>query len=111
MITREDLAYELLEEGQAASFNNLKLKLTNNAIIVTGWSSYASLESMSKDQALPELNQVKAEFQHLMLTNQRLNALVKGRKLEFVLAYDYGKGGIGICKESQGETVWLSNIP
>lgn len=110
--SRTKATKEIIEQGQPFRVNNLLLsKLDSGSLTVTGWTQYIHLESLTEDYALKELAAIKQEFKDLVLSSDEWEQFVQDKAIEYNLAFDdYGKAGIGICKEKEGKITWLSNI-
>jgi hypothetical protein len=106
-IERVKIAAAFLKDGQSFSIGDLRLGTENNTINVTGWSQYSNIESLTKSQALKELEEVKMLFYRMLDTSIELRKFSAGKSIEYNLYFDdYGKGSIIICSEKHGNFKW-----
>lgn len=73
---------------------------------VTGWTIKDEIKSLTKQDALNELSEIKSLFERMKRVSTELSEFIKHRQVEFNLGYDYGMGGIGICSEIDGQINW-----
>lgn len=75
-------------------------------IYVTGWSQHYNIESLTKQQALNELDEVKRLFKAMVDESKELNEFAQEKEIKYKLAYNYGMGSIGICHEEADVIKW-----
>ncbi len=87
----------------------MTIRANANKLIVTGWTSTNYFINISKENILQEFDDLKSSFSHLSKSVTELNDLVKLKdlKIEYNMSFDdYGKTGIGLCSEIDGELNW-----
>ncbi|MFN8306984.1 MAG: hypothetical protein U0T79_09435 [Ferruginibacter sp.] len=104
------IVVEVLKDQKNIPIGDLMLSYENDTIVVTGWTKCFYLETVTKENALHDISLTKEYFTALLRKSSELSDFVKGKKVEYSLAFDYGKGGIGICDEIDGEIKWLHKI-
>lgn len=104
-------AITVLKEGHAFKVGELLFSSENNfTLTVTGWTTNTSLSAITKTSALIELEEIKNLFSVMCEAANELATFIKDRRVEYYLAFDYGKGGINICKEIEGNITWETNL-
>lgn len=104
---RINSAIPLLKEGHTFKVGDLTFVCANdNDFSVTGWTHCIALKTLTKLRALIELNETKALFNIMTSVSPELSNFIKGRNIQFSLCFDYGKGGLEICIEKNGEIKW-----
>jgi len=104
------IAVEVLKDRKSIPIGDLTISHKNDIIIVTGWTKCFYIENVTKENALQDLSFTKEKFDDLIGKSSELSDFIKDKKIEYSLAFDYGKGGIGICDEIDGEIKWLHKI-
>jgi hypothetical protein len=109
---RSKAALEIIKQGQSFRVGNLLISLTGGKVLtVTGWTQYVHLSSLTKEIALKELEASKNEFKELIFTSSDWRKFTEDKMIEFTLDFDdYGKAGIAICKEEDGQVVWITDL-
>lgn len=100
----------LIPDGIPLKLDGMTIRLSDsNKLLVTGWTNTTSFSSISKENILKELDDLKSAFAVLLKKFPELNNIVKGNGLiiEYHICYeDSGKGGIGLCSEIEGILNW-----
>ena len=100
-------AIEFLKDGQSFKVGDLRLGMDNKTnMYITGWSQYSNIESLTKKQALKELEEIKTIFKRMIDASQELNNFIRGKSLKYNLAFNYGMGAVDICSEKDGTIRW-----
>ena len=110
MSSRLETAVDFLLEGTSPPFKigDLRIGLKEDkTLYVTGWTRSSSIENMTKNRAIGELEEIKQIFEKMIASSDRLHRLVQESGVEFNLAFDYGMGAIGICTERKNTIEWL----
>lgn len=76
-----------------------------NEIHVTGYTDW-SLENLTEDRAIEDLNDFKRIFIEMKKASEELSEYSESKRLIFQLSYNYGMGSILICKELDGQVLW-----
>lgn len=111
MENRINNAILLLKEGHPYEIGNLHLGMIDtNTLYVTGYTAYSNLDFLSKQRALNELSQIKEVFSNLVDMYSPFRDFIHNKYIEYNLAYNYGKGGVGICSEKDGKLIWWMEL-
>jgi hypothetical protein len=112
-MTKEELDHRiktaiiLLSDGHAINVGDLSFGCKDkNHFSVTGWTNNNNLESVTRQSAINELQEIKSLFSKMVASSSELADFIKVRQVEYYLGYDYGMGAIGICSEKKGELNW-----
>ncbi len=101
----------LLEGGHSYKVGDLTFDCQNNShFIVTGWIIANDIKNITKESALIELNETKELFKKMTSISYELSDFLSGRQIEYCLNFDYGKGGVGICEEINGQVKWINEL-
>lgn len=101
----------LLEDGHSMNIGDLTLSSENKfSLEVNGWTNCNYLENITKQSALAELNEIKELFLKMLTVSNELQNFIINRKIQYSLGFDYGMGGVEICKEKDNQIVWLFNF-
>lgn len=97
-------AIVLLKDGHPLKVGDLTFGCNDSKLFsATGWTVCNDLKNLTKQKALTELNETKDLFNRMLAVSQELSDFIKYRQVEYSLDYDYGMGGLGICKEIDGQ--------
>ncbi|PXV57154.1 hypothetical protein CLV62_1544 [Dysgonomonas alginatilytica] len=111
MKDRIDNLVLLLQDGKPYQVGDLNFgMISKNILYVTGYTNYSDLNNLSKSKALEELSCIKNTFNDMVNYSEKLRTFIQGKKIKFNLAYNYGKGGFGICTEKDGKIEWIIRI-
>lgn len=77
---------------------------------VIGWSSYSDLKNLTKEIVLKELDEVKSIYSMVCEAFSLFDSYQKEKSVKFELAFDSGKGGVGICSQSGEKIKWYIDI-
>ncbi len=113
MTNRIKNALILLKEGHSLTVDKLTLSMENEMTIkITGWISSPLLGNITKTIAISELEKIKDSFNSMVTTSIELQEYIRNKSLKYALSWDdYGKVGIEICSETEGEfEFYLSNL-
>ena len=101
----------LLEDGHPFMVGDLTFGCSNNShFSVTGWTLCNDLKNLTEHKALIELNEMKTLFNKMTSVSSNLREFIKDRQVQFSLGYDYGKGGLEICNEMNGQIQWTIEL-
>lgn len=100
----------LLTEGHPFNVGDLTFNSKDKHFFVTGWTICNELQNLTKGQALIELNEIKELFYKMLVISPELSMYIKNRLVEYCLGYDYGMGGIEICREIDGQIKWIAEL-
>jgi hypothetical protein len=53
---------------------------------------------------------LRKKWKDLIKKSNELSDFIKDKKIEYSLSFDYGKGGLGLCKEIDGKIIWLHKM-
>ncbi len=99
-----------IADGIPFKLGNLTIRTTNSdKLLVTGWTNTIHFNSISRDNIVNELKELKQSFYELRSSFKELDDIIINNDLniEFHMAYDdSGKCSIGICSEINGEINW-----
>jgi hypothetical protein len=95
-----------LEIGRSYKINNISIGVKENYFYVNGWTTERNEKILSPEKALGELEEIKSEFSFLIHENMELAELIKIKKIQFNLLFDYGMGSSLICTEKDGIISW-----
>jgi hypothetical protein len=116
-MTEEDLKHRiknaliLLKDGYSFKVGDLTFSAKDNShFLVTGWTLRNDLKNITKQTALFELNETKDLFSKMLIVSSELADFIKEREIEFSLGYDYGMGGLEICREIDGQIEWKTEL-
>ena len=106
-------ALRLLSDGQAFKVGDLTFAFKDTThFLVSGWTNNNRLENVTRQSALTELKEIKSLFLKMVDSSSELSDFIKDKEIEYCLSYDdYGKGGIGICREKFGQIIWETELP
>jgi hypothetical protein len=105
------MALNLLKDGQSLTIGDLRLGIEESgSMYITGWTQYLDINNLSKAKALQELSEIKALFYDMVSDSKELEIFIVGKSLKFNLAFNYGKGGFGICSEKNGIITWETGL-
>jgi hypothetical protein len=98
----------LIADGIPLKIENVTIKIIAGKLLVTLWTQTRYLENITKANSILELENLKNDFSAFLLKFEEMRTLIKLNDLqvEYHLAYDEGKSGIGICSEIDGELNW-----
>ncbi|TXJ22929.1 MAG: hypothetical protein E6Q24_19525 [Chitinophagaceae bacterium] len=105
-------AIDFLRNGQSFNIGNIRLGISDlGGIEVAGWSQFKNIENLTKSFSLRELQDLKDEFNEILLSSPSLKTFIKNKNIEFALYFDdYGKASIAICSERDGVLKWCLNL-
>jgi hypothetical protein len=106
MRERINIALEFLKLGQSYTIYSLRLGIRNHYVYVTGWSRCISVESLTKQMALDELDEVKELFGYMVKESPALAAFLEGKNIKFNLCLNPTKDFIPIVSEYVGAVMW-----
>lgn len=106
MRDRINIALEFLKLGQSYTIYSLRLGVRNHYMYVTGWSKCASVESLTKQMALDELEEVKELFDYMVKESPELAAFIKNKNVKFNLCVNPTKDFVPIVSEYVGAITW-----
>lgn len=97
-------AIDFLREGQSFNIGNVRLSISDfDGIEVAGWSQFRNIENLTQSSSLKEMQDLKSEFNEMLLNCPALEDFMKNKIVEFALYFDdYGKVSIAICSEKNG---------
>jgi len=84
----------------------LRLGVRNHYVYVTGWSRCISVESLTKQMALDELDEVKELFGYMIKESPALAVFIKDKNVKFNLCLNPTKDFIPIVSEYVGAIMW-----
>ena len=101
----------LLSDGHPFRVGDLKFSCKDkDHFSVLGWTLTNDIDTLTKQSALKELNEIKTLFSKMLVASNELGEFLKGRQIEYLLGYGYGMGAIGICKEAGGNITWEADF-
>ena len=105
-------AIDFLRGGQSFNIGNIRLAISDfGGIEVAGWSQFKNIENLAKSSCLKELQDLKEEFNEMLLSSLSLRTFIKDKDIEFALYFDdYGKASIAICSERDGILKWSLDL-
>ncbi len=104
-------ALAFLKENGYYRVGDIRLGIDEEGdFLVTGWSSCFHLKSITRSNALEELQEIKSLFYKMHAESSELSDFIKGRKIKYSLAYDMGKSGIGVCSEQDDIVSWQLDL-
>jgi hypothetical protein len=103
-------AIVLLTDGHPFKVGDLTFKSQKDCFSVTGWTLKNDLKNVTKKTALTELKETKDLFNKMCLAAPELSDFIVGKEIEYHLCFDVGKGGIGICSETDGGIKWVTEL-
>jgi len=106
MRERINIALEFLKLGQSYTIYSLRLGVRNHYIYVTGWSRCANIESLTKQMALDELDEVKELFEYMVKESPALAAFIKDKNVKFNLCINPTKEFMPVVSEYVGAITW-----
>lgn len=106
MRERINIALEFLKLGQSYTIYSLRLGVRNHYMYVTGWSKCASVESLTKQMALDELDEVKELFDYMVKESPALAAFIKDKNVKFNLCLNPTKEFVPVVSEYVGAITW-----
>ena len=99
-----------IADGIPFKMGNMTIRTTDSEkLLVLGWTDVIYFENITKDKIIQEFGELKSSFSDLRESFSELDDIIKLNNLtvEFHMAYnDYGKVGIGLCSEIEGEINW-----
>ena len=98
-----------LPDGIPVNIGNMTIRLVDNKMLVTGWTSSLFFQNVTRTKAYEELIALKSDFSQLRAKYNELAQIPDWNNLdtEYHIAYDDGgKGAVGICSEINGELHW-----
>jgi len=108
--TRIDLAIEQIGSGKPFMIGDLTLSLSNESTVSVRFPSNWSIENMNKRTALHELQEAKDILSEIRFSSKAFNDYLSKKMITYILVYDYGMGGINICREENGEVTFCYDI-
>jgi|SRR6185312_8023420 len=106
MRERINIALEFLKLGQSYTIYSLRLGVRNHYMYVTGWSRCANIESLTKQMALDELDEVKELFEYMVKESPALAAFIKDKNVKFNLCINPTKEFMPVVSEYVGAITW-----
>ncbi len=105
-------ALKFLKSGQSFTIGEIRISIEENETInVIGWSQCISFKSITREQSIYELQEIKELFYKMVLISNELKEFLNNKKIVFSLYFDdYGKGSIEICSELDEVLSWKVNI-
>ena len=108
--TRADVAFELLSQGQAVSFQGLQLQMASSGELVCRVFTQWHPENVNSAIARNEFAIGLDTLTHLFSASQQFAALGE-RPCRWELLWDYGMGAIRLCSIHDGLLVWGKGYP
>jgi hypothetical protein len=109
---RWELALERLRRGEPVLFGNVaSVQVEPDAIKVAAFSRWQS-ENVTAARAREDLVEAARLIDRLSTSDVRFKEIVRGRKAEYELVDDYGKGSVLICRQDRGGRLeWAAGFP
>jgi hypothetical protein len=108
---RFDLALDEFERGRFFVFEPIGgIGFVDEVLqvrVATAWEP----DSVSAARANEELERAVRNYDRLRDASVRFRTLTESYEPSFVLLYDYGMGGIELCRWRDGEIVWKDGYP
>jgi len=107
---RFDLALDLLEAGQSFVFIDSGLRVEEGVlqvVVPTQWEPH----SITHARALEELRRAERNIASLAAASPRFDAIVANLRRVFILVYDYGTGGLWLCRLLEDTFEWYEGYP
>jgi len=107
---RFDLALDLLQAGQSFVFIDCGLRVEDgvlNVLVPTQWEPH----SITEPRAVEELRRAERNIASLAAASPRFAAIVANLRKAFILVYDYGMGGLWLCRLLEDTFEWYEGYP
>ena len=108
---RFEVALELFQSGEPLSFRGVSFALAPEGHLVVRVPTSWYLENTTEQTALNDLEVAENTLNDLVLESPAFASVVKDRPRHFVLVYDYGMGGVELCRLIDGSLVWAKGFP
>lgn len=97
----------LIADGVPFKYGNITISTTDSGkLLVTWWTQTIYIENITKEKSERELDQLKEVFAELVDEYDAIESLRNNFEIEFLVSYDTGKAGVGICSEINNELIW-----
>jgi len=110
MRERINIALEFLKLGQSYTIYSLRLGVRNQYMYVTGWSRCINMESLTRQMALDELDEVKELFGYMVKESPALAAFIKNKNVKYNLCFNPTKSFTPIVSEYVGAVTWEKEL-
>lgn len=108
---RLEVAAASVRDGRSMTVGEVLLGSEDaDTLSITGWTRSASIERLSRQTALSELNEVKSIYKEKLKTCPDLPQMAGKKSVRFCLGFDYGMGAIRICSEIDGRLTWEAEL-
>lgn len=94
-----------IADGIPLNLDNVTIRIDKaGKLLVTKWANNFYLENITRQIAFQELQEVKSFYLDLCKSFREIKEIVTNNdlKVEYHVAYDTGKSGVGICSEIDG---------
>jgi len=107
---RFDVALELLQEGNAFTFDGIGFWISpEGSLLVSAYSGW-DISNITEQNALSDLERAKNVFTYLITKSSAFAKIVKDCPLNFSLVYDCGKSGVKVARLINDKLVWTKGM-
>lgn len=82
----------------------------DNHIEVIGLTVKNTIESLTNEFVLIELQEIKTLFSKMVNISIDLESFIKNRQIKYSLIFNYGMGSLEICSETNGIVEWQMEL-
>ena len=107
---RFEIALKLFHSGEPLSFRGVSLALAPEGYLVARVSTSWHLENTTERTALSDFQVAESTLNDLIAGSSAFASVVKNCPRQFVLVYDYGMGGVELCRLVDGSLVWAKGF-
>ena len=105
---RIEAAIELAKENKTLSVQDNHIGFNKNGHLkISGFSKWNDLNSINRERALEEIDELKDTYAHWLGLTTIFRELNGWLRPEYELNYSDGKNGIGICKVHEDNIDWI----
>ena len=105
------ITIELINDGYQGKIWNLGFRLVSNELWIIGKSQHASIQFLSKNYALRELELIKEEFFEICNSYPEFCMYFKDKvKIFHLVVDDSGKLSIKVCHDKDGIITWSEQL-
>ena len=108
---RFEVALELFQSGEPVSFRGVSFALAPEGYLAVRVPTSWYLENTTEQTALSDFKVAENTLNDLVGESLAFASVVKNRSRHFVLVYDYGMGGVELCRLIEGSLVWATGLP
>ena len=108
---RFEVAIELFQSGEPLSFRGVSFSLAPEGHLEIRVPTSWHLENTTEQTALSDMKVAENTLNDLAAESPAFASVIKDRPRHFVLVYDYGMGGVELCRLIDGSLVWAKRFP